>query len=314
MSTKNLASLIAPNILYRKDPNPVTLLEDINYSNLVVELLIEHYEKLFENIKYDKKKHYTRKPVVVEQVDSAFNTPVLTPVSSGIDISESDKSASNSEPTSQNNVGATSHEPPHHEQPMTPTSGETGVSKIGEIKKTFSTPNEGDQPKRRTIWSKPAVSKKPKPRASALINLKLNKEEEFTQVIEELFNKNSYDGWLIMGFVAGKSTEIELQNKGRGTIAEMIEHLKDDEMQFILIRLTLPEMKGGAVSTRDVFIEWNGPDVAAIDKGKKKSLVGEIKELLQPYHAELTAISKQNFNLEVVLDRSAPFSGSHVID
>jgi hypothetical protein len=50
MSTKNLASLIAPNILYRKDPNPVTLLEDINYSNLVVELLIEHYEKLFENV------------------------------------------------------------------------------------------------------------------------------------------------------------------------------------------------------------------------------------------------------------------------
>ncbi len=117
-----------------------------------------------------------------------------------------------------------------------------------------------------------------------------------------------------MGFAPGKSTEIELQNKGRGTITEMIEHLKDDEMQFILIRLTLPEMKGGAVSTRDVFIEWNGPNVAAIDKGKKKSLVGEIKELLQPYHAELTAISKQNFNLEVVLDRSAPFSGSHVID
>lgn len=50
MSVKNLASLIAPNILYRKDPNPVTLLEDINYANLVVELLMEHYEKLFENV------------------------------------------------------------------------------------------------------------------------------------------------------------------------------------------------------------------------------------------------------------------------
>ncbi len=115
---------------------------------------------------------------------------------SGVDVSESDKSASNSEPNSQNNV-ATPHEhstsPPAHDQPTTPSGTETGGSKIGEIKKTFSTPNEGDQPKRRTIWSKPAVSKKPKPRASALINLKLNKEEEFTQVIEELFNKNSYE-------------------------------------------------------------------------------------------------------------------------
>jgi hypothetical protein len=50
MNVKNMATLIAPNILYRKEPNPATLLDDINSANIVVEQMIIHYDKLFENV------------------------------------------------------------------------------------------------------------------------------------------------------------------------------------------------------------------------------------------------------------------------
>jgi hypothetical protein len=35
---------------------------------------------------------------------------------------------------------------------------------------------------------------------------------------------------------------------------------------------------------------------------------------VQPFHAALTATSKEHFTLETILDKSAPLSGSHVID
>jgi hypothetical protein len=46
------------------------------------------------------------------------------------------------------------------------------------------------------------------------------------------------------------------------------------------------------IAARDVFIEWNGPNVPQIEKGKKKSHLGEIKELLQvcPNHQNIVCM------------------------
>lgn len=62
------------------------------------------------------------------------------------------------------------------------------------------------------------------------------------------------------------------------------------------------------------MIAWTGPSVKKIEASKKKTHIGTIKEVLQPFHADLEAISKENFTEEVVYDRSKPLSGSHVID
>lgn len=57
-----------------------------------------------------------------------------------------------------------------------------------------------------------------------------------------------------------------------------------------------------------------GPSVGIIEKGKKTAQLGDAEALLQPYHAALTALSKENLNDETIIDRSNPLSGSHVID
>jgi len=100
-----------------------------------------------------------------------------------------------------------------------------------------------------------------------------------------------------------------LQYYGKGSVYDFVEHFEDNQIQYGVIRL--PD---GPQKTRDVFILWVGPSVPILDKGKKQAHIGEITELLKPFHAELQAISKKNFNLKTLMEKSHPFSGSHVID
>jgi len=72
--------------------------------------------------------------------------------------------------------------------------------------------------------------------------------------------------------------------------------------------------KDGHDTRRDVFIHWTGPGVKGFDKAKKKANNGEIEAFLAPNHAQLEALTRNNFTEAVVRDRSGPLSGSHVID
>lgn len=83
-------------------------------------------------------------------------------------------------------------------------------------------------------------------------------------------------------------------------------------MQYAVIRI--PDKKDKTDTVRDVMISWSGPSVGIMERSKKKVHIGEVKELLTPYHADLEAISKSNFTENVVMERSGPLSGSHVID
>ncbi len=41
--------------------------------------------------------------------------------------------------------------------------------------------------------------------------------------------------------------------------------------------------------------------MSAVQAGKKKSHVGEVKKILKPFHAELTAVNRDTFTLENVI-------------
>lgn len=83
-------------------------------------------------------------------------------------------------------------------------------------------------------------------------------------------------------------------------------------MNYAIIRI--PDKKDKTDTVRDILIAWAGPNVGIMERSKKKVHIGEVKELLTPFHADLEAISKANFTEAVVMDRSGPLSGSHVID
>jgi len=140
-----------------------------------------------------------------------------------------------------------------------------------------------------------------------LINVKLESEEELEQAIEDVFNPLSYFGWVLVGYIDSKT--IKLQKYGKGSINEFVEHLQENQIQYGKLRLPADTQK-----TRDVFIYWCGPGVGILEKGKKKAHNGEVSELLKPYHTELLVTSKKNINLKTLMEKSHPFSLSHVID
>ena len=83
-------------------------------------------------------------------------------------------------------------------------------------------------------------------------------------------------------------------------------------MQYAVVRI--PSKKDNNDTVRDIMIAWSGPSLGIMERSKKKVHIGEVKELLTPFHADLEAISKAHFDEATVMDRSGPLSGSHVLD
>eukprot|EP01123_Difflugia_compressa_P014436 TRINITY_DN7470_c0_g1_i1.p1 TRINITY_DN7470_c0_g1~~TRINITY_DN7470_c0_g1_i1.p1 ORF type:complete len:145 (+),score=28.38 TRINITY_DN7470_c0_g1_i1:20-454(+) len=120
-------------------------------------------------------------------------------------------------------------------------------------------------------------------------------------------------GWLLCGY-EGK-THICLQAKGDGDVDEFVPLLKDDQVQFVLIRLPKGKLLGDCTDTAslDVFMTWTGPAVRRIERGQKKGDVPGVSQHLQPHHVDIEAINKNNISADSVRHRSFG-AGSHVID
>ncbi|PRP84120.1 hypothetical protein PROFUN_04111 [Planoprotostelium fungivorum] len=127
-------------------------------------------------------------------------------------------------------------------------------------------------------------------------------------------------GWIVLGYAGGDNIEVQATSDN-SNVEELVSHLKDDQVQYALIRLVdtskdvnKVDRQDGKTATKDIFIAWSGPSVRQIEKGKKASHAGSVATHLQPFHAELTAINRANFTESVVRDKASPLSGSHVID
>jgi len=132
---------------------------------------------------------------------------------------------------------------------------------------------------------------------------------------DELLKVGNYDGWMVLGY-QGNTIVIQSQGKSGGVV-EVVKQLKDDEVQYVLIRLSVHSgvVDGSAKQyTRDIFITWTGPAVKIIEKGKKKGNLPAVAAHLQPHHVELEAVNRESFTEANVRARSDPTSGSHVID
>lgn len=84
-------------------------------------------------------------------------------------------------------------------------------------------------------------------------------------------------GWLVLGYV--DKTKLGLQALGTGGSQELVKHLRDNEVQYVLLRVK--HVGASFTKLRNVFIVWTGPGVSSVVKGQKRSHAGEVKALLQ---------------------------------
>jgi len=94
-------------------------------------------------------------------------------------------------------------------------------------------------------------------------------EDAFLEALEETFNKNSYEGWILLRY--SSKSQLQLQATGK-SVGELIDKLFDDEVQYMLVRV--PITYNNTLGSRDVFIFWIGPNVTTVEKRKEKSSFG----------------------------------------
>lgn len=120
-------------------------------------------------------------------------------------------------------------------------------------------------------------------------------EVEFREALTKLSMKDS--GWILLGYEDMTTLCIQ-ETSETDNIPDLVNNLRDNEVQYIVIRLSL-EDKG---DHRYIFITWIGRDVNLVEKARKKIHSGKVAKLFKiPFHAELSAISKQNFSRERIL-------------
>jgi len=145
-------------------------------------------------------------------------------------------------------------------------------------------------------------------------------EKKVRDLIGQNFHINAKRYWILMNYKDPNT--VVLAAHGAGPLSEVIPQLRDDQMQYLLIRLPLDDQaqhvaQGSEITVnkiRDVFVAWTGPKVGLIEKGKKKSHIGALQKLLSPSHAELQAVNRDHFTEENLKYKSDPKSGSHIID
>lgn len=418
MTVKNLASLIAPTILYNKNALSHTLLEEITHANSIVELLIENYEEIFEDIQYDLKPtfySFNRKESI-EETDFPSNNSANSPSSISIQtpspssekridmnelkisieeikrqeekMEEKPKSRSRSlnfpsqvdeiiSPTpellsrrrssNEKTEGSSPNSPRRapgalyyhkiiqqedenstnelNESPSKSVEIVEGVTRARRLSASSrsrhreKTQGEGKQERsaseernytgrdktessghkrRHSSHKHTHRSRKKINRCSALTNLSMTSEEEFNEAMDQIFNKTNSTGWVLIGY--SSLYQLRMDGCGNGTVEEMAVYLRDDAIQYAVVRIPIknqPRLSSEmneSIPTKDIFLYWMGPTVSPLEKGKKKAHAAEIRELLHPFHVELSVFSKEKLTTERVLTLSEATSGSHIID
>eukprot|EP01120_Amphizonella_sp_Union-15-10_P015580 TRINITY_DN804_c0_g1_i1.p1 TRINITY_DN804_c0_g1~~TRINITY_DN804_c0_g1_i1.p1 ORF type:complete len:142 (+),score=30.31 TRINITY_DN804_c0_g1_i1:66-491(+) len=131
------------------------------------------------------------------------------------------------------------------------------------------------------------------------------------QALAQVFVDGNRQGWVLAGY-ENRSNHIVLQATGFGKPEEVKPLLREDEFQYVKVRI--PDQKDEHPTVRDILIAWQGPKVKIVDRGQRKTHFGTVVPIMEPVHATLTASNISKFDEATIRDRSHPLSGAHDIN
>lgn len=151
-----------------------------------------------------------------------------------------------------------------------------------------------------------------------LDQVSLPDEGKVKALIKELFHVNAKRGWILLSYTA--PNVVSYTAHGTGPLSEVTSQLKDDQMQYFIIRVPIDDTDtppGAEITVnkvRDASVAWTGPRVGLMEKAKKKSHIGALQALLTPVHAQLYCTNKAALTEKTLREKSDPKAGSHIID
>ncbi|KAI5194167.1 actin depolymerizing protein [Aureobasidium subglaciale] len=116
-------------------------------------------------------------------------------------------------------------------------------------------------------------------------------DPEIATAYEDVRSDKSATTWMILKYISGTSDPLKLDSTGEGDIAEMVEHLGDDEAAYAFVRMTVGNDELSQ-RVKFVFVSWCGPNTRVMRRAKMTTQIGQVKQVLRSYAIEIQTDSK----------------------
>jgi len=116
-------------------------------------------------------------------------------------------------------------------------------------------------------------------------------KNQLIDVMEDKFNLTSLNGWVVIGYESNKT--LTLQSFG-DSIEDLRDQLKENEVQYILLRIPIPKMNQILVP-RDIFITWVGSKITNMVKVRKCIHEVEMKNFFSTLSFRTNSLLEKQF-------------------
>ena len=82
-------------------------------------------------------------------------------------------------------------------------------------------------------------------------------DPEIANAYEDVREDKSATTWMVLKYISGTSDALKLDSTGEGDIAEMVEHLGEDEAAYAFVRMTVGNDELSQ-RVKFVFVSWCG--------------------------------------------------------
>jgi len=132
----------------------------------------------------------------------------------------------------------------------------------------------------------------------SLDNVKFEDEGAIKRAIQDLRSDGTPTNWVLLTYDGPNSNTIKLAGHGTGGSAELISHLRDDNVGYGLIRQD--ERYDDSVRVMFAYINWIGENIHRMLKARLGTHTGSVKNILTPYHADIAATNHSEISPEII--------------
>jgi len=129
-------------------------------------------------------------------------------------------------------------------------------------------------------------------------NVRFDDESGIKRAIQDVRNDSTPTNWVLLTYDGPNSSTITLAGSGTGGSAELISHLKDDNVGYGIVRQE--EKYDDSVRVMFAYINWVGENIARMQKARLGTHSGAVKALLTPYHADIDATNHNEISPEII--------------
>jgi hypothetical protein len=129
-------------------------------------------------------------------------------------------------------------------------------------------------------------------------NVKFDDEGAIKRAIQDLRSDATPTNWVLLTYDGPNSNTIKLAGSGTGGSAELISHLRDDNVGYGLVRQD--ERYDDSIRVMFAYINWVGENIHRMLKARLGTHSGSVKGILTPYHADIDATNHSEISPEII--------------